>query len=434
MPNKNKKEDYVFFGQTTSLCEVCLNLVSTKIIFQDDMVYYLKYCPSHKVQKTLISTDIEYFKKSREIIFPSNKPQKLKKSIDLSCPYDCGLCDDHEQYTAMGIVEILDECNIECPTCIGAFHPGSGKVKTLKQIEAMLNTLLNYQPNADILMISGGEPTIHPQIFEILNLAYSLPFKHIMLISNGIVIADDIEFVRKLSKYKDKLEVYLQFDSLKDEVIDGIRGLPLRDKRIQSVNNLEKERIHSTLICIVKKSLNEYELNDIIDFGLSYKYVRGVTFQPIKYTGRNESFSKETNYITLSEVRSNILNDSKYFSKNDLIPHPLNPENISIGYLKKEDNQAKAVTNFLFNHPQSARKYKINFRNADDLRKKMYFIRELDTEDANYENLFRVTIVSYLDKFNFCTTTVKRTCIHFVTPKDELIPLDTYYLFYQNKY
>lgn len=426
------EEKYIFYGQTTSLCEECLCLVPAKIIFQDNKVFYLKHCPTHKEHKTLISTDIEYFKKSREIHYPSNKPQKYKNEIVNSCPNDCGLCSDHEQHTAMGIVEILDECNMQCPTCIGAFHPGAGKVKTLDQISEMFNTLLLHQPNADIVMISGGEPTIHPQLFEILDLAYKLPFKHIMLISNGVKIADDTNFVSKLSKYKDKLEVYLQFDSLKDEVIENIRGIRIKDKRIQSVINLEKEKIHSTLICVVKKSLNEFEMNDIINFGLSYKYVRGVTFQPCKFTGRNETFSKENNYITLSEVRNNILKDSQHFTDLDFIPHPLNPENISIGYLKKEDHKTKAVTNFLFTQPQSARKYKINFPYANELSKKMYFIPELDTEDVNYNNLFRVTIVSFLDKFNFCTSSVKRSCIHFVTLKKEIIPLDTYYLFYHN--
>jgi uncharacterized radical SAM superfamily Fe-S cluster-containing enzyme len=428
-----QNENYTFYSQTTSLCEECLCLVPAKIIFQDNCVYFLKHCPTHKFHKTLISTDINYFKKSREINIPSVKSKKVKNSIINSCPLDCGLCEDHEQHTAMGIVEILDECNMQCPTCIGAFHPGAGKVKSVEEIERMLDTFLEYQMNPDIVMISGGEPTIHPEIIEILRLAYNKPFKHIMLITNGVKIAEDITFVKQLAEFKIKLEIYLQFDSLSDEVLMNIRGKKLKEKRIQSVTNLENEKIHSTLICIVKKTLNEYEMNDIIDFGLQFKYIRGVTFQPCKITGRNDSFVKEVNYITLSEVRQNILKDSPFFSENDFIPHPLNPENICIGYLHKKDHDVSSVTNFLFNEPLSARKYKLHFPFAKELREKMYFLPELNTGDIKYENLFRVTIVSFLDKFNFCTTSVKRSCIHFITLKKEIIPLDTYYLFYQNK-
>ena len=50
----------------------------------------------------------------------------------------------------------------------------------------------------------------------------------------------------------------------------------------------------------------------------------------------------------------------------------------------------------------------------------------------SYENVFRVTIVQFLDRFNFCVGGVKRSCIHFVTPAGQIIPFDTYNLFYRN--
>jgi hypothetical protein len=46
--------------------------------------------------------------------------------------------------------------------------------------------------------------------------------------------------------------------------------------------------------------------------------------------------------------------------------------------------------------------------------------------------VFRVVIVQFLDRFNFCIASVKRSCIHFVTPEMQMIPFDTYNLFYRN--
>lgn len=103
--------NYTFYSQTTSLCEECLSLVPAKIIFENDCVYLLKYCSIHKHHKTLISTDINYFKRCRDIRLQSIKPNIYQTEIDKGCPFDCGLCEDHENYTALGIVEILDECN-----------------------------------------------------------------------------------------------------------------------------------------------------------------------------------------------------------------------------------------------------------------------------------------------------------------------------------
>jgi uncharacterized radical SAM superfamily Fe-S cluster-containing enzyme len=423
---------YIFLDQTISLCEECLALVETKIIFENKNVYYLKYCPIHKEHKTLVSTDYEYYKQCRENGVVSNKPYKAKYEVNKGCPYDCGLCTEHEQHTAMGIVEILDECNLRCPTCISASHPGAGKIKSISEVEKMFDTLVAYETNPDLLMISGGEPTIHPNIFEILDVAKTKNIKHIMLISNGVRIANDIDFVNRLKDYKKNFEIYLQFDSLNQEVLKDIRGENLSDIRLQAIRNLEAAQIHSTLICVVKKGVNEFEMNDVINFALQFKYIRGVTFQPCKITGRNDRFDKDTNYITLSEVREGILRNSRYFTKYDLMPHPLNPDNICIGYLQKDKEEIRAVTNFLYRDTRPSKKWKVDFPYSDKLKTKMYFLPELDCKDVKYENLFRVTIVSFLDKFNFCTKSVKQSCIHFITQNEELIPIDTYYLLYNN--
>jgi glycosyltransferase involved in cell wall biosynthesis len=55
-----------------------------------------------------------------------------------------------------------------------------------------------------------------------------------------------------------------------------------------------------------------------------------------------------------------------------------------------------------------------------------------EIEKLSYENIFRITIVQFLDRFNFCVGNVKRSCIHFVTPEEQIIPFDTYNLFYRN--
>ena len=52
-------------------------------------------------------------------------------------------------------------------------------------------------------------------------------------------------------------------------------------------------------------------------------------------------------------------------------------------------------------------------------------------QGSGYENVFRITIVEFLDRFNFCLGNVKRSCVHFVTPDGEIMPFDTYNTFYR---
>src|SRR6266404_3518576 len=219
---------YLYYGETTSLCEVCLSLVPTKVLFEDGNIFYLKRCHEHGNQKTLISTDIDYYKWCKDSVGPSYLPQVFQKEFEKGCPYDCGLCRDHEQHSCMAILEIIDDCNMRCPTCIAGSFPGAGNGKSIEEIERMLDTIVESEGQPDLVMVSGGEPTIHPQILEILRRVKERPIKHFMLITNGRLIASDKAFVSQLEQYKEQFEVYLQFDSLRANVLLDIRGEDLR--------------------------------------------------------------------------------------------------------------------------------------------------------------------------------------------------------------
>jgi hypothetical protein len=54
-------------------------------------------------------------------------------------------------------------------------------------------------------------------------------------------------------------------------------------------------------------------------------------------------------------------------------------------------------------------------------------------EKIGYKDLFRVAISEFLDPHNFCLSRVKRSCVHFLTPEGEIVPFDTYNLFYRDQ-
>ena len=107
-----KPRPYVFLGQTTSLCETCMDLVPAKIIEEGGAVYYLKRCAEHGVQKTLVSSEAGYWKRCRDFLKPGDVPLKFHTRIDKGCPYDCGLCPDHEQHSCLALIEVNEHCNL----------------------------------------------------------------------------------------------------------------------------------------------------------------------------------------------------------------------------------------------------------------------------------------------------------------------------------
>jgi len=447
--------DYSFYGQTQSLCEVCLRLVNAKIIIEEDDVYYLKRCPEHGAQKTLISTDSAYFRSTKDFIKPGDLPLRHQSRTHYGCPYDCGLCPDHEQHSCLALIEVNDVCNLTCPICFADSSPLKSRNRTLEEVDAMLDTLVASEGNPDLVQISGGEPTIHPQILEILELCKTKPIRHVMLNTNGIRIARDLSFVAGLAKLKPGFEVYLQFDSLNRDALVNIRGADLRKVREQALANLEAAGISTTLVCVVKKGVNDAEIGDIVRHALSYKCVRGITFQPVQDAGRNVNFDKNRDRMLLTDIRRAIATQAgDVFGNEDIIPLPCNPDSIAIAYGLRDGASVTPITKLV---PKTellaAAPNTISFERYPELKNRLFDLLSLSSsgertktvlgdllcclpqvevpDDLGYDKVFRIVIVQFLDKYNFCVATVKRSCIHFVTAEGKIIPFDTYNLFYR---
>lgn len=446
---------YLFYGQTTSLCETCLELVPAKIIVEDDTVYYQKRCPQHGVQKTRVSGDFAYYKAQHEFLKPGDKPLRLHSTTDYGCPYDCGLCPDHEQHSCLAIIDINDHCNLTCPVCFADSSPQRQTQKSLAEVEKMLDIIVASEGEPDLVQISGGEPTIHPQILEILHAAKARPIRHLMLNTNGIRIAQDAAFVAELQKLTPGFEVYLQFDSLQAAALKDIRGADLRSVRDKALANLEAAGIATTLVVVVKRGVNDGELGAIIDHALQYRCVRGVTFQPVQDAGRNLNFDKNRDRTLLTDIRQGILAQSKHFAPDDIIPLPCNPDQIAIAYALRNGETLAPVTSLIPREEYvSAVPNAVTFEKYPEIKQKLFELLSLATvgdlgeeklgnllcclpqvsvpDDFGYERIFRIIIVQFLDKYNFCLGTVKRSCIHFVTPTGAIIPFDTYNLFYRD--
>src|SRR5580704_7769158 len=219
---------YLFLELTNSVCSTCLRKVEAKVLIQDDRVYLQKWCPQHKLQRVLISTDAEYYQLSRQALKPGQMPAKFNTPIRYGCPYDCGLCPDHEQHSCLTLVEITDKCNLTCPICYSESSPRRTTQRTLDQIAAMLDCVVRNEKEPDVVQISGGEPTLHPDFFRVLEMCKERPIRHLMVNTNGIRIAQDAEFAKRLADFMPHFEIYLQFDSLRREPLMQLRGADMR--------------------------------------------------------------------------------------------------------------------------------------------------------------------------------------------------------------
>ena len=448
---------YLYYDVCLSLCSTCLVKIEGKIVFQDGNVFMLKRCPEHGSERVLIADDIDYYRRCREVfIKPPEMPLAYNTPVRWGCPYDCGLCTDHEQHSCLSLIEVTDHCNLSCPVCYAESGPSRTSFRSLTEIELMLDAVVRNEGEPDVVQISGGEPTIHPDFFAILDMAKTRPIRHLMVNTNGLRIAQEEGFAKRLADYMPNFEVYLQFDSFEREALLELRGADLRRVREQALEHLNRYNISTTLVVTLKKGLNDGEIGKLIDYALQQPCVRGVTLQPIQAAGRLENYDPARDRLTLTEVRRKILEQSTVFRPEDVIPVPCHPDSLAMAYALKIGGKVVPLTGmidpkilleggrntivyeeenvirdhvfklFSTNHsPQSG---------ATSLRDLLCCLPHVAAPaNLSYENLFRILIIQFMDAHSLDVRSVKKSCIHMAQPDGRLIPFDTYNIFYRDE-
>lgn len=445
---------YVYYDFTLSLCPQCLKRIDAKIVFEDEQVFMLKTCREHGFFKVLIATDIEYYKNIRNYNKVSEMPLKFNTRTHYGCPYDCGLCQDHEQHSCLTVLEITDRCNLACPTCYAMSSPHYGRHRTVEEVERMLDIIVENEGNPDVVQISGGEPTIHPDFFEILDIAKKKPIRHLMVNTNGIRIAKDFEFAKKLAAYSPDFEIYLQFDSFKATALQQLRGKDLTDVRMKALEHLNALNLSTTLVVTLQAGVNDDEMGSIIEFALQQRCVRGVTFQPTQIAGRTDNFNTTTDRITMTGVRQKILDQTPIFQPNDLIPVPCNPDSLVMGYALKLAGQVFPLTRYIdpahlldnsrntivYEQDQELHGHLLKIfstgisvdRVEENMKQLLCCLPQIKAPGLTYENLFRIIIMRFIDAYDFDVRAIKKSCVHIVHKDGRIIPFETMNLFYRD--
>jgi len=448
---------YLFYDTAISICSTCYRRAEGKIIFEDNKVYLLKRCPVHGPERVLMADDVAYYRLCREVFLkPPEMPTHYNMPVRWDCPYDCGLCTDHEQHSCLTLIEITDHCNLQCPICYASSGPSRNTYRSLDQIERMLDAVVANEVHPDVVQISGGEPTLHPDFFRILDMAKSRPIQHLMLNTNGIRIAREEGFAERLADYMPGFEIYLQFDSFEAPALQELRGADLTTVRKQAIEKLNKLGISTSLVVTLKRGLNDHEIGKIIDWAVEQPCIRGVVLQPIQAAGRLEQFDPARDRLTLTEVRRKILEQTNIFRPEDIIPVPCHPDSLAMAYALKSNGKVIPLTGMIdpkilieggrntivYENDSGLRTqlFKLFSTNhspkssASTLRELLCCLPKIMAPDAiDYSSVFRVIIMQFIDAWGFDVRSVKKTCVHIAHPDGQrIIPFDTYNLFYRD--
>lgn len=304
------------YSHTLALCPTCRQKVNARIVENDEKIYLEKFCPTHGVSKALICSDVQWYQTSRNYVKPKQLPFKVAVETFTGCPESCGLCPEHQQHTCLPVIEITNKCDLRCPICLKNLNQLTQM--TVEEFGAVLDKLLKYEGTVPVINLSGGEPTFHPHLEQILHLAVDKGIMQTTVSTHGHRFLYD-ESLRKLFKETQTI-VALQFDGFEAETYRYLRGQDFSQKKLEIIKLLEIEGIPYSLVATVAKGVNDHEITAIVDFFFASKAL-SLMFQPATFTGYARDLPAEALRLTIPDVIQEI-EKSRYVSAGDFNPLP----------------------------------------------------------------------------------------------------------------
>ena len=484
---------YTFLGTTQSLCPECLAVVPTKIIARGQRVYFRKRCATHGLREDFVCSDRRWYDRY-DYALPPKLPKRTFVEPKKGCPLDCGLCSEHEQHTCVAVLEITDNCNLTCPLCYAGSRPGL-KHKTVAEAKQAIDALVRAEGRADVLQISGGEPTTHPQLMEIVEYAITQPIDYIMINTNGIRLAKDPVLVERLARYRNRVEIYLQFDGVTDATHLAMRGEALAEIKLKALDEIGKAGLHVTLVAAVQAGVNESELGSLLDIAKERPWISGLSLQPTTYSGRHFLATELEDRVTtpdcirlLCEQSNGALRDEDFFplpcahpnchvlalafrSGGELVPltrfmdAKVNLDLLANGLSFTREQGKKIIQQYLARNnccgPSGCSDGECDPPNGQDRNDTLAaeipqvvslnksrsaesasprseeavaedFFAQALAKQIGGEQLFRITITAFLDAYNFDVRRLMKCCTHHILPSGHIIPFCAYNVLYRN--
>ena len=438
--------------RTTSRCEVCHAACPAEVWRTGGFpqkILLKRTCPEHGESSTCISSDARFYWLAKGKVANACGPDACC-SADGSNPGTLGRNADpgdalgvmEKLATCLALIEIVNTCNLSCPTCYAGSPVGTGQkvdAVPLENLKQRIQSVVDRKGKIEILQLSGGEPTLHPQFFELLRWLHAHPkIDCVLLNTNGVRIAHDDVFAHELAatfRYG-RFQLYLQFDGVQAAGQQFLRGADLRATRERCLERCRDMKLPVTLAMTVTPETLPH-LWAAIDFGLRWPNVRGICFQPMFTSGRIPKLSAiknqpSTHLNTADIILAAVGQSSGKLRFEDFTPLPCgDPNCATIGYLLKIGGQIRSVSEFVdFKNVQGFLGTKIRYQ-LEDLMKcgcESEPLGELLKQfELDESHTFRLFIKPFMDAQSWDEDRIDRCCTHVIRPDGKLDSFCRYY-------
>ena len=357
--------DYRVHRYVNAFCPLCheerpdrplaeVRRLSGWLAVRDDRVWLERGCPDHGLVRTLYDESPEILEYLEQWTAPTkvHQPDLAGNFKPVPSAYEDGLPEMQTQHTCILLEDILDHCNLRCPTCFAESSPALAAVAPLEEVLASIDARLSRENGRiDVLMLSGGEPTLYPWLAELLDAVVARPVVRILVNTNGLRIAQDDALLALLQRHRERVEVYLQYDGSSAEASTHHRGADIRRFKERAIERLSGAGIFTTLTMTAALGVNDDEIGHVLKRALDTPYVGGVTIQPVFGSGRSGGIDP-MDRLTHTGVLARLDEQTAgLVTWRDLTALPCShPHCCSVGYLLRDDSGSWRSLTSLIGH------------------------------------------------------------------------------------
>ncbi|MET1102197.1 MAG: tetraether lipid synthase Tes [Pyrodictiaceae archaeon] len=297
-----------FIGYTTSLCPVCYRLLPAIIFERENTIYIRRICPEHGEIEEVYYSDARMYYRFMKLVEEGIGPKRPHVKLVAPCPFNCGLCPRHKNHTALVNIVLTNRCDLSCWYCFYyAEKAGYVYEPSIEQIRQMIRNVRKQGVKTLAVQLTGGEPTLRPDILEIIKILKEEGVRHIQLNTHGITFArlwfehspeKAVEFARALREAGVNT-VYMSFDGVTP------RANPKNHWEVPYTLEVFRKAGMTSVVLVptVIKGINDKELGDIVRFAAKHMdVVRGVNFQPVSLSGMMRKEERRKMRVTIPDV------------------------------------------------------------------------------------------------------------------------------------
>ncbi|MGI8965504.1 MAG: radical SAM protein, partial [Limisphaerales bacterium] len=254
----------------------------------------------------------------------------------------------------------------------------------------------------------------------------------------GVRIAHDEAVAKQLGEtfQYGGLQLYLQFDGGQLVAQHTLRGADLRATRKRAIERCGEMNLPITLAMTVTDE-NLPHLWEAIEFGLQYKHIRGISFQPMFNSGRKSQLTTQNSKFktplnTADIILAAVDQSEKKLRFEDFTPLPCgDPNCATIGYLLKINGEPRSISDFIdFSQVQGFLQNKIRYKLEDlikcgcDSEPLGELLKKFEMDETN---TFRIFIKPFMDAATWDEDRIDRCCTHVIRPDGKLDSFCRYY-------